>query len=418
MSDNSDLISEDDPLDESAAAVAAAGLAAAAAKAEDDDKDRAAYVGWLFILLLAILFSILMFWAFSRDDGAGSSDTGDTESGTTQTAEEDEATGTSTAVLLTVSDDGSVAISGSVPDEGARRQLIDSAIRIYGPGRVVDDLVIDGSVTLVGGTISTTGLAPHGDTFLASLVESASQLGLAPGEMSAGFSDLELESVAVQAAIQTNSVSLSGAVPSAASIDLLVQTAGEIFGVDNVDGSGLNVDSSKTLQDASISLTGLLDTGDSRGLELADRLSEAFPGANVESGSLAVDTSPEALGRLEEKLRVSIGETPILFGSGSGEIDEASLAIIAEVATAIQETPDVPVEIVGHTDDSGSDELNQQLSEERAFAVRLRLIELGVDPDRLTSRGAGESEPIADNSTDEGKAANRRIAFEFLGATG
>lgn len=378
---------------------------------EEDEEDRAAYLGWLFILLLAVIFAILMFWAYNQDDDASS-----TAVAVTTTVASP--TGTPTEVLLSVTDDGSVVISGAVTDEGARRQLVDAAVRIYGSVRVIDELVIDESALLNGGTINTVGLAPHEDPNLALLVDSAKQLGLVEGDMAAGFSDLSLAAVNATADVQTNSVSLAGAFPEQSSIDLFVQTVGGVFGEDNVDGSSLFVDSSTTLQGASLQMSGLVDAGDSRAVDLAVALGAAFPGATVDAGAVQVDTSPAALGRLEEKLRTSIGEEPILFASGSDTIDDASEAIILQIAAAIEATPEVPVEIVGHTDNSGSDALNQSLSEGRARAVLLRLVELGVDPDRLSSRGAGPSEPIADNSTDEGKAANRRIAFEFLGAEG
>ena len=85
-------------------------------------------------------------------------------------------------------------------------------------------------------------------------------------------------------------------------------------------------------------------------------------------------------------------------------------------AAAINAAPGISVEVVGHTDDQGAAGANQELSEARAQAVLDRLVELGVDADRLAARGAGEDEPVDDNETAEGRAANRRIAFEFEGA--
>jgi outer membrane protein OmpA-like peptidoglycan-associated protein len=73
--------------------------------------------------------------------------------------------------------------------------------------------------------------------------------------------------------------------------------------------------------------------------------------------------------------------------------------------------PQVEIRITGHTDNVGSDQANQILSEGRANAVRDELIRRGVAPDRIEADGKGESEPIADNATEEGRAKNRRVVF-------
>ncbi|MEL6358078.1 MAG: OmpA family protein, partial [Bacteroidota bacterium] len=65
----------------------------------------------------------------------------------------------------------------------------------------------------------------------------------------------------------------------------------------------------------------------------------------------------------------------------------------------------------GHTDHVGTEDYNLKLSQRRATAVRQALIEMGIGEERLTAIGQGESAPIADNSTPEGKAMNRRVEF-------
>jgi outer membrane protein OmpA-like peptidoglycan-associated protein len=82
-----------------------------------------------------------------------------------------------------------------------------------------------------------------------------------------------------------------------------------------------------------------------------------------------------------------------------------SLAKVAEVLKGY----DTKMTIVGHTDSSGSDIFNQQLSERRAEAVRAELIRDGVPAERLSAIGRGESDPRADNSTEAGRAQNRRV---------
>lgn len=79
-----------------------------------------------------------------------------------------------------------------------------------------------------------------------------------------------------------------------------------------------------------------------------------------------------------------------------------------DVAT-LKEWGDVKVEIAGHTDSVGTDEYNMGLSLRRAESVRNYLVDKGVAADRLTVRGYGESQPVADNATDEGRFKNRRV---------
>ena len=74
----------------------------------------------------------------------------------------------------------------------------------------------------------------------------------------------------------------------------------------------------------------------------------------------------------------------------------------------------VNVEIGGHTDDQGSDEYNDRLSQNRAKAVYDYIAQHGIDSSRLSYRGYGKRQPIADNATEEGRAANRRTEFKIV----
>ena len=73
--------------------------------------------------------------------------------------------------------------------------------------------------------------------------------------------------------------------------------------------------------------------------------------------------------------------------------------------------PDVKFEIGGHTDGDGEADYNMKLSQDRADAVRTQLIAMGIDGSRLTAKGYGKTKPIADNTTEDGKANNRRVEF-------
>jgi OmpA-OmpF porin, OOP family len=92
-------------------------------------------------------------------------------------------------------------------------------------------------------------------------------------------------------------------------------------------------------------------------------------------------------------------------------IRRESYHILDEVALVLENYPDISLEIQGHTDARGQDDYNFWLSKDRAQAVRTYLTEHGVPGSRLTSRGFGESCPIEDNRSEEGRAANRRVVF-------
>lgn len=120
------------------------------------------------------------------------------------------------------------------------------------------------------------------------------------------------------------------------------------------------------------------------------------------------------------KLSSVVEHTPvvlknILFASGSAELLSASHAELGILHDKLVSAPGLKIEIRGHTDDVGSDEDNLILSEQRARAVRDYLMSLGkVDDGRLQYRGYGESVPIANNDTPEGRAINRRTEFMIL----
>ena len=103
----------------------------------------------------------------------------------------------------------------------------------------------------------------------------------------------------------------------------------------------------------------------------------------------------------------------ITFQSGSATLTESSLPIIDELAIDLNICADASVHVEGHTDSDGAEDLNLALSVARAEAVVAALIERNVDLERLYAEGYGESQPIADNETREGKARNRRIAFSI-----
>jgi len=101
----------------------------------------------------------------------------------------------------------------------------------------------------------------------------------------------------------------------------------------------------------------------------------------------------------------------IRFESGRATIDPDSAGLLDRLIETALRCPSTNIEIAGHTDGDGGDELNQALSERRAQAVMEYLVKAGLPADRFTATGYGSTQPVASNDTDEGKAQNRRIDF-------
>lgn len=111
-----------------------------------------------------------------------------------------------------------------------------------------------------------------------------------------------------------------------------------------------------------------------------------------------------------------VGETLILegvnFEGGKATLLPESKLILDKIATSLNASPAVEIAVYGHTDNNGSPRANLQLSQDRADAVKAYLISKGVAASRLTTKGFGYTMPIADNSTPQGQARNRRVEFK------
>ena len=104
----------------------------------------------------------------------------------------------------------------------------------------------------------------------------------------------------------------------------------------------------------------------------------------------------------------------LFFAFNSAEIESKSTAEIAHLTRFMRQNPNVRIEIVGHTDNIGTETYNRQLSQARADALRRVLIEQNIDAGRIAASGRGSSEPVADNATETGRAANRRVEIHII----
>jgi outer membrane protein OmpA-like peptidoglycan-associated protein len=129
-------------------------------------------------------------------------------------------------------------------------------------------------------------------------------------------------------------------------------------------------------------------------------------------GTVANNGCPEVSDDTMKKLN-DYGKT-ILFNSGKSSFQKQTMPVLQAITAILKEYPTAKFSLEGHTDNTGSDALNQTLSEERAAAVKNFLVENGIDASRLSSKGFGESAPVDSNKTAKGKANNRRVEVKLV----
>ncbi|GGA11670.1 cell envelope biogenesis protein OmpA [Blastomonas marina] len=117
-----------------------------------------------------------------------------------------------------------------------------------------------------------------------------------------------------------------------------------------------------------------------------------------------------------ESILVNLPDT-VTFDVGSSTLKPSFRATLDEVAATLVDYPNSLIDVYGHTDSTGSDAFNQALSERRAKAVADYLIARNVDRRRIMTQGFGETQPIADNGTEAGRAQNRRVEIKIIPIT-
>lgn len=103
----------------------------------------------------------------------------------------------------------------------------------------------------------------------------------------------------------------------------------------------------------------------------------------------------------------------VLFAFNKYELTPSAQSQLDALMPKLQSADVVSIKVVGHTDSVGNDAYNQGLSERRASSVAAYLLSQGLAPNKLTSEGRGESQPVADNETEEGRAKNRRVELHI-----
>lgn len=104
----------------------------------------------------------------------------------------------------------------------------------------------------------------------------------------------------------------------------------------------------------------------------------------------------------------------ITFGTAQSDISASFYPVLKSIATSLKEYNNSTIVVVGHTDNTGTFEKNQVLSEQRAYSVASYFVSEGITQDRIQAIGAGPRQPIADNNTEQGRQTNRRVEIQII----
>lgn len=137
--------------------------------------------------------------------------------------------------------------------------------------------------------------------------------------------------------------------------------------------------------------------------------------ASVSQQAMVQEVSANALG--EQLAQQGMVTLDVHFDTGKASIRAESSAVLDQAAKMLLQLPSVQVEVGGHTDNVGSPAANLALSQQRAQSVRAALVERGVPQARITAKGYGDTVPVADNRSEQGRAANRRVEIRRTGGS-
>lgn len=145
----------------------------------------------------------------------------------------------------------------------------------------------------------------------------------------------------------------------------------------------------------------------------APSVSVSVPSVTVPSVSVPAVAAPAAsCDQLQATITKDLAGPPIKFITDGYALDPSDSAVLDPIAAAIKACPTAKITVIGHTDNTGNDAINNPLSANRAKAVADYLVSQGVAADAVNSRGAGSAEPVASNDTEEGRAQNRRTEIK------
>lgn len=299
-------------------------------------------------------------------------------------------------------------------------------------------LDVTGSVLALSGTVESQtmleNVTEHLDGLSAPDFTIQSSLSVSEPEVVVDVS-VPLDEPDISVVRENNTISLTGTLPNSEAMQSIMTALSDHYDVTQIDntikisdsvGEAVWLDelnellpSLKSLESARVTVKNgtLILSGSAASAEIAqeqDLATEAVSRVlNVKNEIVILEVEPESRAQKLQQDLAGIDLKSILFESNSADINPVSLDVLNQLAETLKQFTDYPVVIAGHTDATGDDQWNQYLSQLRANAVRDYLIDLGIDKDRLSAIGYGESKPIATNSTRSGRALNRRIEVNY-----
>lgn len=260
-------------------------------------------------------------------------------------------------------------VSGTVADDTTKESILGMLNSSVGSGKVTGDIRVDSSAKAAGWLASLSGILPALKDAIGS-------------KLSFDGSDITLGGNIKQGLLDSLMGKLKG-----------------LFG-----GGDFNISSEAVVLP---SASDVVDT-------IAEPIANAKEAIvdSAEAGGNAIQEMVTSGTVTGESLVKALNLAGINFATGSFKITPKSMAMLSNAAKAIKAAPEgTQIHVGGHTDNTGSSQLNENLSKQRAQAVVDTLVGMAVDISTLSSEGYGDSQPIADNSTSEGRSKNRRMEF-------